>query len=131
MQTEPARGGATAFASSAPLLRLQLIGSMRVEDARGQNIPIRGRKTRAILAFLAMQAGQPVSRNRLAGMVWDRVPDAQAKQSLRSALSELTTVLGDTASELIERDSDNLRLQFDQCWIDAHTLTQAEPGPIF
>ncbi len=31
-------------------------------------------------------------------------------------------------AELIERDSDNLRLQFDQCWIDAHTLTQAEPG---
>ena len=49
----------------------------------------KSRKARALLAYLTLQSGQKVSRERAAGLLWSESPEAQARASLRQVLSEL------------------------------------------
>jgi len=60
------------------------------------------KKARALLAFLAAQSGQPVSRERLADLLWPYQGSEQARHSLRNCLLELRKALGrDEASSLV------------------------------
>ena len=69
-------------------MRLQCMGHVRLIDAAGHDLTPRTRKARALLAYLAL-AGRPISRERLADLLWsDRGAD-QARSSLRQALHEL------------------------------------------
>ena len=85
-----------------------------------------GRKTRGLLACLCLACGERVSRNRLAGLLWDRSSEIQAKQSVRHALSELTRDFGKHAPILVEIDRDGARLKVDACWIDALALFESD-----
>ena len=60
-----------------PILRIHVLGPMRATTFLGDNVLPRGKKTRAILAFLCIAAGRPVTRARLAAMLWDRVRDSR------------------------------------------------------
>ena len=68
-----------------------------------REIAVGGVKTRALLAYLACQAGKPQSRDRLIGLLWGDRFEVQARQSLRHTLSELRKVLGADALE-VDRD---------------------------
>ena len=68
-----------------------------------REIAVAGLKTRALLAYLACQAGKPQSRDRLIGLLWGDRFETQARQSLRHTLSELRKVLGVDALE-VDRD---------------------------
>src|SRR5260370_35584363 len=72
--------------------RIYLVGWMRGVASDGEDILPRARKTCALLAYLCLAQGERVSRGRLAGVLWDRSGDAQARMSLRHALSELNSV---------------------------------------
>jgi DNA-binding SARP family transcriptional activator len=50
-------------------------------------------KTRALLAYLAVEAGRPHRREFLAGLLWGDQPEQRALHSLRQALSALRLVL--------------------------------------
>jgi len=54
-------------------------------------------KVRALLAYLAVEADQPHSREKLAGLLWPEMPEASARTNLRRALSDLRSALGDRA----------------------------------
>src|SRR5690242_13331121 len=69
--------------------RLYLIGTMRAVGHSGEDILPRARKTQAVLAYLCCAQGERVSRSRVAGIIWDRSGEAQAKDSLRHALSQI------------------------------------------
>ncbi len=73
---------------SLPVLRIAVLGGVRLSLGAGP-LPLASRKARALLAYLAFQASAPVSRERLAGLFWSDVSDAQARNSLRQALFEL------------------------------------------
>ena len=64
-----------------PLVRVYLLGALRAISRTGQDILPRGRKARALLGYLCLYPGEAVARNRLAALLWDRVPDAQAATS--------------------------------------------------
>src|SRR5438105_718092 len=68
--------------------RVAVLGAFRVVDAHGRDLTPKGRKTRALLAYLLLAPG-PVGRERLATMFWGDRGDDQAKASLRQALYEL------------------------------------------
>jgi TolB-like protein/DNA-binding SARP family transcriptional activator len=85
----------------------------------GEDVILRNRKTRAILAVLALAEGKRVSRNRLAGLFWDASTDAQARMGLRHALSELNRFVNHRTPGLVEIDRTAVRLNTDLCWIDA------------
>jgi DNA-binding SARP family transcriptional activator len=105
-----------------PIVRIHLLGPMRTTTYLGESILPRGRKARAILACLALAAGERVSRGRLAAMLWDRVPDAQARASFRQALRQLSAAMGALAHELLSVDRETVSLSKDLCWIDARAL---------
>src|SRR3989304_4045531 len=53
-------------------------------------------KVRALLAYLAVEAGRPHSRETLAGLLWPDWPEQAAHTSLRSALSNLRKIIADS-----------------------------------
>lgn len=88
--------------------RLKPAGSLAVTDLlSGQDVTPRGRKARAIIAFLSAQPGAQVSREKLVDLLWGDRSEAQARASLRQALLEIRQATG----ELVHADRDNL-------WID-------------
>ena len=46
-------------------------------------------KVRALLAYLAVEAGRPQRREALAGLIWPEWPQASAMSNLRYALADL------------------------------------------
>ncbi len=104
--------------------KIYLVGAMRAVAPGGEDILPRSRKTRALLACLCLAQGERVSRSRLAGLLWDRSGDAQARMSLRHALSELNTIVNGRVPGLIEIDRDLVRLDAGACWIDAFAVPE-------
>src|SRR5262245_44520124 len=104
--------------SVRPLVRIHVLGSMRATTHLGADILPRGRKTRAVLGYLALTGGQRVPRSRLAALLWDRTSEAQARTSFRQALRELLSAIGPLADELIVADREMIMLNNSLCWID-------------
>jgi DNA-binding SARP family transcriptional activator/Tfp pilus assembly protein PilF len=119
------RGRASEIVSGAAgrtLVRMHLLGPMRATTYLGEDILPRGRKARAMLAYLGLACGTRVPRARLAALLWDRVPDEQAKKSLRQSLRELIRAMGPLAGELISVNRETLRVDTNVCWIDVLAL---------
>src|SRR5258707_11669026 len=99
--------------------KIYLVGRMRAVAPGGEDILPRARKSCALLAYLCLAQGERVSRSRLAGVLWDRSGDAQARMSLRHALSELNTIASGRIPGLVEVDREWVRIEAEACWIDA------------
>lgn len=113
-----------------PIVRIHLLGSMRVTTCGSKDILPKGRKARAVLGYLSLTNAECVSRARLAAMLWDRTPDAHARASLRHALRELSSAMGPLASKLILADRETVKLNACLCWIDAIAVLAGEqPSP--
>jgi DNA-binding SARP family transcriptional activator/TolB-like protein/cytochrome c-type biogenesis protein CcmH/NrfG len=115
---------------SRPLIRIHLLGSMRATTYLGDNILPRGRKARAILACLCLASGERIPRARLATLLWDRVPDDQARKSFRQSLRELMGAMDPLATELISANRETIRLDTNLCWIDALALLAPQPNSL-
>src|SRR6516162_9707681 len=98
---------------------LFLCGNMRVVGPDGEDLVLRNRKTRAILAVIGLIEGKRVARNRLAALFWDELSDVQARMNLRHSLSELNRLLNHRMPGLVEIDRTAVRLNTELCWIDA------------
>src|SRR5712691_11841518 len=103
--------------------RIYLIGTMRAVAPGGEDILPRARKTRALLACLCLARGQRLSRSRIAGLLWDRSGEAQARMSLRHALSELNHIANGRVPGLIEIGRESVRLDARACWIDVFAVS--------
>src|SRR6476469_291890 len=68
--------------------RLELLGPVRLGNSAGDDLTPKSRKTRALLAVIALSKG-PVSRARLTDLLWGDRGEDQARASLRQALYEL------------------------------------------
>src|SRR6201993_1707412 len=91
-------------------LSISILGPLVIEsgDSRLGKVP---KKARALLAFLAPQAGQPITRERLADLLWPYQGSEQARHSLRNCLLELRKSLGAGAATHLVADFSNCRLQ--------------------
>jgi DNA-binding SARP family transcriptional activator/TolB-like protein/Tfp pilus assembly protein PilF len=91
-------------------LSINILGSLVIEsdDSRLGKVP---KKARALLAYLAAQGGQMVSRERLADLLWPYQGSEQARHSLRNCLLELRKALGPDAAHYLVADFANCRLQ--------------------
>jgi DNA-binding SARP family transcriptional activator len=98
---------------------------MQARNADGRSVLPRSRKTRAVLAMLAMAGPRQVLRNHLTALLWSRREREQARASLRQSVHELRVVLGPCADRLLQADRDHLRLLDEQLWVDARVLAAA------
>ncbi|MFM7417031.1 MAG: BTAD domain-containing putative transcriptional regulator, partial [Alphaproteobacteria bacterium] len=110
------------------IVRIHLLGALRAISYLGEDLVPRGRKARAILGYLCLHAGQRVPRAKLAALLWDRVPDQQARASLRQSLRELLLAFGPLADEVLETDAEMVRLNQRACWVDSAAIL-AGPHP--
>jgi DNA-binding SARP family transcriptional activator/TolB-like protein len=91
-------------------LAISILGSLVIESGgcRLGKVP---KKARALLAFLAAQGGQAVSRERLADLLWPYQGSEQARHSLRNCLLELRKALGGAAAAHLVADFAHCRMQ--------------------
>jgi DNA-binding SARP family transcriptional activator/TolB-like protein len=107
-----------------PVLRVQLFGQMAVQNTAGKSLLPRARKTRALLAILALSAPRPVLRSQLTALLWSQREKEQARASLRQAVHELQETLGPAHSGMLCADRNHISLAADGLEIDALHLAQ-------
>lgn len=73
---------------SATRLVVRCLGRFRLENQHGDQLQLRTRKARAVLAALAL-CGRPMSRDALADLLWSDRGEVQARSSLRQTIFEL------------------------------------------
>jgi DNA-binding SARP family transcriptional activator/tetratricopeptide (TPR) repeat protein len=106
-------------------LHLRLLGHMSVTDTKGRTFLPRTRKTRAMMAVLAMASPKPVLRVQLATLLWSRREQEQARASLRQSVHELQDTLGPDWSQLFITDRHHLSLRGSGLEIDANAVAQS------
>jgi len=106
-------------------LRLFLLGAPRVEHG-GKPIRLRRQKSLALLIYLALTAREQ-SREKLATLLWPEASDAQARQDLRTALSDIRRATGD---DHLSADSEIVSFNRSHVWIDAQELEALAREPL-
>jgi predicted ATPase/DNA-binding SARP family transcriptional activator/tetratricopeptide (TPR) repeat protein len=102
-------------------VEFRVLGTLEVLDNGGHPVELRGSKLRTLLAALLLRAGQPVSADRLADLLWGDSPPAGAANALQAQISKLRRALVDVPVE--GRDSGYV-LAIDAQQIDAERFTE-------
>lgn len=77
------------------------------------------RKALALLAYLSRRDGGSAPRETLTALLWGDSGAAQARASLRQALSALRRALGEDAAGVVMADAGEVALAKDRYWCDA------------
>ena len=107
-----------------PRLQLTLLGGFYARVAGGPAIDIATRKTRALLAYLALPLGRQHTREALASLLWSDRGEKQAQASLRQALVELSRALEGVGSAPLIKHRDTLALDPESVEVDAAMFEQ-------
>jgi adenylate cyclase len=107
------------------MLRLKIQGRFRAEDDLGNQVRIKSKKARALLAFLALPLGKERSRETVMALLWSERGDEQARSSLRQALSGLRKELGEELTAALRTTDETLSLDPERV-----TVAPASPGEL-
>ena len=99
---------------------VNLLGQFELR-INGVEQPVRARKTRALIAWLAMHAGERQPRSKIASLLWGDSGTQQARQSLRQSVTDLRRVLGDHA-DLVDADVERIQFSADGVMTDVATF---------
>jgi DNA-binding SARP family transcriptional activator len=119
--------GSAAFDQRIPLhvsgmLRISLLGVLRLEVDGVEVTAPSSRRARLLLAMLALERRYH-SRETIAAWLWPDVLDASARVSLRTALSQLRAALGAEAGRFLEATRECIALAGPQpVWTDVGEL---------
>ena len=89
---------------------LRLLGGFSLADAGGRALPLRGRKAQLLLAYVALTAPRPISRERLAALLWEDCEERRALHSLRQCLMELRHLGEQAGVDLIRTNRNDVSL---------------------
>ncbi len=104
-----------------PRLTISLLGSFNVTLDGKPVTNFATDKARALLVYLAVEAGHPHRRDALAGLLWPDQPQRKARQNLRQALSYLRRAIcdqDDVPFLLVSRETIQFNPNGDY-WLDA------------
>ena len=114
--------------AGSAVIRLNLIGQMEARTQADGNVLPLGRKTRALLAIVAMAAPRPVVRSRLAELLWSRRHEEQARASLRQEIHRLLDGLQSVGTDILIVTRDNVALRPGVVWVDVDQVLNATPS---
>src|SRR5262245_60853997 len=100
-------------------LRFQLLGKGSLLASDSSRPRLSAQKGFALLAYLAMNPGRPISRSILADLLWGDRGEAQARQNLRQAILTIRRDLGAAYSALLQVDDQAATLLVDVADVDA------------
>ncbi len=101
------------------LLHLDLLGGFECRSAAGTPLGFATRKVRALLAYLAVNAGRAHRREQLASLFWGDRAEAEARANLRKTLSRLREALPAPATDCLAAGADQIALRADLVELDA------------
>ncbi len=99
--------------------RLNLLGGFALVSGGGGKLNLPTRKDRLLLAHLALKAGQPQAREKLAGLLWGDRGEAQARDSLKQALAGIRQAFRQADADPIRADRESITLEPAGIAIDA------------
>src|SRR5215469_2449123 len=111
-------------------VRLRMLGPLVIERA---GVPLElpaSRKTRGLLAYLAL-ASRPVSRARLCALLWDEAAN-DPRGELRWCISKLRSLLSNSGGSrnIVVTSGDTVALRLDGWFVDAAEVASAFEGGI-
>ena len=109
-------------------LNIKLLGGFEAHLVSGEAIPPIGRKAQALLAYLALAPGTPQPREKLTALLWSDRGEAQARSSLRQALSELRKALAGADPPPLETKGEAVALAADAVVVDVEILGRLVDG---
>ncbi len=118
----------SSSASDPVTIRLRLIGQMEAWTLTSESVLPTGRKTRALLAILALSSPRTVLRGKLAELLWSRRPEEQARASLRQEIHRLLETLGPAGPMVLVVNRDHLALRPGSAWVDVDEVMRASPA---
>ena len=98
---------------------------MAITNRRQVRLVSLQKKSRALLAYLALREGAEVSREVLIGLLWGERSEGQARASLRQALSELRLHSAGSGPHPIVATKEAVTWVPGSAWIDAAVLAAA------
>ena len=101
------------------LVRFSLFGGFDCRSRDDAALVFPTRKVRALAAYLAVNAGNAQTRDRLAQLLWDDGTDAQARTNLRKGLSRLRQALPDPARHCLLLQTDRVSFRPEGVEVDA------------
>jgi DNA-binding SARP family transcriptional activator len=108
--------------------RVTLLGDYRIgRDDGSPPIAIKSKKGRALFAFLALHLDRPVSRSRVAALLWQEQPEIAGRQSLRQILTELRNEIGPRFDHGVSKD--NIQLSSRDFSVDAVEFVRLSRSP--
>jgi len=114
-------------------LEIRLLGTFEANLDGVSLAPFRSAKVRALLAYLAVEAGRPHRRVALATLLWGEYAERDANHSLRQALANLRSLLAPLSSSTLTITGQEVELHLEpgQVWVDLHafdaSLVAADP----
>src|SRR3954468_18297681 len=110
------------------MLRVQVIGPLRIELNGLAIEPRANRREWSLLAWLALNPGRH-ARGEVAARFWPDVLDTSARASLRSCVWALRRALGEAADHHLLAGHDELALvAADGLWVDALAFAELLEG---
>ncbi len=91
-------------------LRIALLGGLEIEDGEISARTSLTRKSRALVAYLALQGARGQSREKLAELLWGNSAEEQARANLRQALSSLRKALNGNEATYLVTNGDQVSL---------------------
>ena len=92
------------------MFRLNLFGAFSLADSNGVEIPLKSRKAKALLAYLALSPNKSRSREKIMALLWSNRGEAQARASLRQVLAGLRKELGESGEALLHINNDTVTM---------------------
>ncbi|MGE3874630.1 MAG: alpha/beta hydrolase, partial [Parvibaculaceae bacterium] len=103
---------------------LQLLGGFALKRG-GELVDLPHRKDRLLLAFLGLASGRPVSRDKLAGLLWADRAEEQARGSLRQSLAALRGTFGEDTDSVLLAGRDSVSLKTSGFQVDVEAFERA------
>jgi len=113
------------MASNKKNLQVRLVGGFDLLGPDGVPVRLPTRKATALFAILALWPGRRTGREKLAGILWGKSGEHQARASLRQCLSRTRHALGSFADAIIA-DADAVALDPDQVDVDVEWLRRVD-----
>ncbi|MFI0454422.1 AfsR/SARP family transcriptional regulator [Actinomadura sp. 6N118] len=103
-------------------MRIGILGPLEVWDETGRTVEVSGRRLRALLIRLAIEAGRAVSAERLLDDLWEGAPPAGGAGALQALVSRLRGAAG---RDLVGYGPAGYRLAVEPAEIDAVAFERA------
>ncbi|MCE6999024.1 tetratricopeptide repeat protein [Saccharothrix sp. S26] len=103
-------------------MRFRVLGAVEAW-ADGTRVDLGSRKQRLVLALLLLEAGRPVSRDRIVDLLWPDDPPVSARNTVQALVSRLRAVFRSGGPELLTEGSGYV-LRVDPDDVDVHRFAR-------